>query len=231
MPDEATEAPAVDETQDTPTETAEDTPEVEAPEQSEQQTQEEVDYEKRYQDLQPEYTRATQEAAQYRQIIELAQQGDRDALELLGLEVEEQDTEDEDSDQPITRAEWQQYQDQQAQERQADESEQAFNDDLWAAVEAIEEKEGREISDEEASVLRDSAIAQVVRGGTFDLSQTWDALRAQDKEAVERYVNSKKQARTAPLGSAGDRKIDTSTPEGRKAAIAEIAEANFSDDS
>ena len=93
MADEPTQDPAIE--QDTPAQDAtQDTPEAEAPEQSEQQTQAEIDYEKRYQDLQPEYTRATQEAAQYRQIIELAQQGDPDALEILGLEAADEDTED-----------------------------------------------------------------------------------------------------------------------------------------
>ena len=224
MADEATPAP-VDEAQDTPTpeapDVSQDTPETDA-------TQS-VDYEKRYQDLQPEYTRATQEAAQYRDFIERVQAMDPEALRSLGLEFEEPDDEgfdeDDDPDAPLTRAEWNEWQQAQQEEHQAAESEQAFNNDLWSAVEAIEEKEGREITDEEAAILRDSALAQVVRGGDFDLSSTWDSLQSQAKAAHERYVNTKRTAPVAPLGSAGEEKIDLNDEDARQDLLKRVMDA------
>lgn len=47
----------------------------------------EVNWQERYSSLQPEYTRASQEAAQYRSLIESARQGDPDAIAQLGFEI------------------------------------------------------------------------------------------------------------------------------------------------
>ena len=45
----------------------------------------EVNWQERYEHLQPEYTRASQEAAEYRRLITAAQQGDAEAISLLGF--------------------------------------------------------------------------------------------------------------------------------------------------
>src|SRR4051812_39650937 len=93
-----------------PDEATPDTPDTSAPEQSgpsndgtpapestdsQAQTQDTTNWQQRYENLQPEYTRASQEAAQYRQIVELAQRGDREALEFLGLDLADGEEDDE----------------------------------------------------------------------------------------------------------------------------------------
>lgn len=92
-------APAVEE-QDTPTpdpgedDSQEGTP-SESPEDS--AAPEDTNYEERYKEAQAWGTRAAQEASQYRQIIDLARQGDPDALQYLGYEAPT-DTEDDDGE-------------------------------------------------------------------------------------------------------------------------------------
>lgn len=60
----------------------------------EQHDEPSTNWEKRYTDLQPEYTRASQEAAKYRGLVERAQSGDPDAIRELGFELDtpEEDT-------------------------------------------------------------------------------------------------------------------------------------------
>jgi len=233
MPEEANQDPAIE--QDTPTTPeAQDTP-TEAPEQTDTgNTQEEVDIEKRLHDAQAWGTKSAQEAAELReyiQVSELARQGNREAQQYLhenyeGWPEPEADTEDDyEAEQPVTRAELREWQEQEQAEKQAAANEQAFHNALWEQVQAIEEKIGREVTDQEAQVLQDSADAQVGRTGQFDLNSTWEIIAAQEKAAVERYVNSKKTAPLPPLGSAGDESIDLNDEEARQAKLAEIMNA------
>jgi hypothetical protein len=90
-------------------------------------TQQEIDWAKRYSDLQPEYTRATQEAAQYRQATADLQSDDADtriaAAQHLGLDPAlfvEFEEEDPSGDTPyLTRDEFKAFQAEQAQKAQA----------------------------------------------------------------------------------------------------------------
>ena len=54
----------------------------------------EVNWQERYEHLQPEYTRASQEAAEYRRLITAAQQGDAEAISLLGFEITDSEPDD-----------------------------------------------------------------------------------------------------------------------------------------
>jgi hypothetical protein len=226
MADEpATQAP--EETQDTPTPDAQDTstetpdaPDTDATE------QERIDYEKRYNDLQPEYTRATQEAAQLRNIFALAQQGDEEAIELLRQYIPEQDTEDEaDLEEPMTQAQFQEYLAAQQQEQEAQQSEQAFMSDFAADLAEIEKKEGRSLTDWEKNVLFNDAQGQVAQTQTYDLEAPWNEISDYHKQVIEGYTKSKKQAPVAPLGSAGDQKIDLSDDDARQEYLAQVMQA------
>lgn len=221
MPEEAQQDPAVE--QDTPApEVAEDTP-TEAPEQTETDAPE-TDYQKRYEDLQPEYTRATQEAAQYRQIFELAQQGDPEALALLGVEVAQEDENvDEDPAERIERLEQLFVRQEEAQ--QAQQAQEAFLVDVNTGIEAIEEAEGRTLSDEETRFIIAQAEAQLRAGGELDVASAYQPIETMSKTAVDRYLKSKRQAQSAPLGSAGDEKIDFNNEDARREQMSRLMEA------
>lgn len=222
MADEpATQAP--EEIQDTPPEAEQDTPE--APETPDTDAPE-TDYEKRFHDAQSWGTTVSQENAQLRQIIALAQQGDPEARELLGWETPEEDTEDEiDADEPLTRAEFEQYQRAQQQEEEAQQSEQAFMSDFAADLKEIEKKEGRSLTDWEKNVLFNDAQGQVAQTQTYDLEAPWNEISDYHKSVIENYTKSKSQAPSAPIGSAGELKIDPSDDDARQEALAQIMEA------
>ena len=111
--------------------------------------------------------------------------------------------------------------------RQAQDAQEAFLTDVNEGIEAIEEKEGRTLSDAETQFILAQTEAQLRSGGQLDVQAAYGPIEDMSKTAVDRYLKSKKQAQSAPLGSAGDRQIDTSTPEGRRAAIQEIAASSF----
>jgi hypothetical protein len=90
LPEDQNTAPA--ETQDTPTTEAPDAPQQDTGQDTPQEAS--VNWEERYNNLHPEYTRATQQLSEYEQVLDLARQGDPQALGLLGLELEEEDGED-----------------------------------------------------------------------------------------------------------------------------------------
>jgi hypothetical protein len=163
MADEPQTSP--DEGQDTSLPEAPDTPDT--PESSDQA---DVDYEKRYNDLRPEYDRSQQllAALEGRYGDEVQEQ----ALQMVNLEVagddepDEEDYEDEgdegEGDEPMTRAEFAEYVEANQAEQDAIESQQAFHVDLNDVVEQIEEAEGRTLSDEETRILYREAQGQVV---------------------------------------------------------------------
>ena len=227
MAEEPTQAPA--EEQETPAPEATQETSTEAPEQPEQQTQAEIDFEQRYNDLRPEYDRSQQllAALQGRHGPEAQQE----AAQLFGFEFAEDDTPDNDElppdpDERIEKLE--QMFAQQEQAAQAEQAQEAFLIDVNDGIEAIEKKEGRTISDAETQFILAQAEAQLRSGGDLDIEAAYAPISEMSKTAVDRYLKSKKQAQSAPSGSAGDRQIDTSTPEGRRAAIQEIAAQSFS---
>ncbi len=61
-----------------------------------------------------------------------------------------------------------------------------------------------------------------------DVASAYESLDAIRKDERDRVVKSKR-APSAPLGTAGEEQLDTSTPEARKAAIESIAETHFQD--
>ena len=122
-----TEAPANE--QDTPTPADDAPPANDADTEASQSdsTTDSTDWRKRYEDLQPAFTRVSQEASQLRQIIDAARQGDPEALEFLGLDLADTDDDEDldfEDDEPISKAEFQEFlRQQQEQERQAQEQE------------------------------------------------------------------------------------------------------------
>jgi hypothetical protein len=221
---------APDEHQDTPEETTPDTSEVEAPESDRTDTTE--DYESRYNDLRSEFDRRNQVFAALEGT--LGPEAQEQAFAIFGAEFaedddedyDEEDSEDEDGDEPMTRAEFEEYLSEQDAEAEEYEADVAFKQDLNEVLEAIEADEGRTLSDQETRVLLREAEAQVAEYGTFDLTDSWEGIREWSKAEIDRYVKSKQEATLAPLGSAGDQKIDFNDEDARRDQMAKIMEAD-----
>jgi hypothetical protein len=220
---------APDEHQDTPEETTPDTPEVEAPESDRTDTTE--DYESRYNDLRSEFDRRNQVFAALEGT--LGPEAQEEAFRIFGAEFAEEDEGDydeedseDDGDEPMTRAEFEEYLQEQNAEAEEYEADVAFKQDLNEVLESIEKDEGRTLSDQETRVLLREAEAQVAEYGTFDLTDSWEGIREWSKAEIDRYVKSKQEATLAPLGSAGDQKIDFNDEDARREQMAKIMEAD-----
>jgi hypothetical protein len=220
---------APDETQDTPEETTPDTSEVEAPESDRTDTTE--DYKSRYDDLRSEFDRRNQVFAALEG--RLGDEAQEQAFAIFGAEFAEEDDEDydeedseDDGDEPMTRAEFEEYLAEQNAEAEEYEADVAFKQDLNEVLESIEKDEGRTLSDQETRVLLREAEAQVAEYGTFDLTDSWEGIREWSKAEIDRYVKSKQEATLAPLGSAGDQKIDFNDEDARREHMAKLMEAD-----
>ena len=207
--------PEAPQTEDTPTE-ADDTPEI----------PDGYIPEERYNNLRSEADRTKQfmSALEGKQGPE-AQQA---AYERLGLQVIEDEAESEDEyldpDERMDRLE------QQLREREEQAQEQEFQarEDAWIgnALKGVEKAEDRSLSDEEREIITSFAISHRFEDGQPDIEGGHERLKAIYSAAQKRLVDSKRNAPKPPQGVAGDEKIDTSTPEGRRKAIAQTFEAH-----
>jgi hypothetical protein len=225
MPDEAPaekqdtpDVPASESQEGTPAESTEDSPQ--APE---------TNWQDRYENLQPEYTRATQEASQYRQIIDLARQGDPEAIEALGLSLAEEDTEDEDEyadpDQRLDAME--QFLAQRLQEEEAQQEEERWiaeaDKHVQAQVAELEKEHGKLAEDEVAYLLD---LSRADENGMPDLL---DAYK-RDTERLEGKRKSWVETKRTPQvqsGASASSQPDLDDPEQRREYIARrMAEAD-----
>lgn len=211
--DTPSEGTAPENTEDTPAESQEDA----------------VDYEKRYNDLRPEYDRTQQLVAAARGDHGEAAQAQ--ALEALGLafdededdEPEDEDFEFADPDERIERLESHLAEREEAdQQAQLQEMEDNF---LLEGIEALEKREGRELSDEEFSALARMARAERLDNGVPDIEGAYESLEGLAKSRHQAWLESKKTSRKPSSGVTASRDVDLSTPEARIAAAAEAAEA------
>lgn len=219
MAEEPEQAPAVEQ------ETPEDAPEPQSEEgtraeeegKPESEPAETVDYEKRYNDLRPEYDRSNQLLAAARG--DHGPEAQNEALQALGLALEDtQPQEDEYVDPEDEIAQIKEYL---AQREQADEQAQFRAQEeqyIDTTVRELEKREGLELSDKEFELVVGTALTNREPDGRPDLEGAMKALKAVQANAQERYLESKK-APKAPTGTAGDRQFDLSTEEGRKEAM------------
>lgn len=228
MPDEATVADP-ETTPDTPAPEATDSQEgTPAPESTEDSTPT-TDYESRYKELQAEYTRTTQalSALQGHQGPEAQAQ----ILQALGLELEDvepdlDDDEYSDPDERIARIEAQLAErDQRTQAEQA-----AAQEQDWLAenLDALEKREGAQLSDEEVELVIANALANRLDDGQPNIDGAFKALRAAQAAYQKSYVESKK-APKVPIGTEGDQKIDLSDTNARRKVMLDIMESEGSD--
>jgi hypothetical protein len=191
------------------------------------------DWEKRYGDLQPEYTRATQRLSEYEQLFQAAQQGNPDALAALGLEPAGGDDEEEylDDTERLQQqiAELQQRLDGQDQERQSAAYQEQEDTATLEALTQLEQKDNVELSNEEVELVLGNALAKRNDDGTPDVNGAYKALRAAQKLYQEKYVESKRAPKVA-VGSAGEEKIDFSNEEQRRAYMVRQVDALMESD-
>lgn len=177
-----------------------------------------VDWARRYADLQPEYTRASQEAAQYRQLFEAARQGDPQALQYLGLTIEDEDDFDEEPDEQArlnALENWavEQYRRQQEQEQQS-QYQQMEDQHLVTQLAELEKKHG-EIDDDTLkdlyllgqSLRSEDGFPDLVKAYEYD-QQRWEARR-------QKWVDSKR-APQAPSGASAAQSPDLDDAEQRR---------------
>lgn len=223
MPDEATPAPVEEQ----------ETPAVAAPEEGKpaEETAVTDNWEQRYNDLRPEFDRrnALLTAAEGQQGPEAQAQ----ALRQLGVEVEmaeeEEQEEDDPFEDPAERLEKRlQAQEERLNQREEQEQEAHFQkmeeDFIEKTLDEIAGKEGVKLSARETKVIANNALANRLENGEPDLQGAFDDLKGIKSEAAEQYRQSK-DSPAAPVGSAGEDKIDFSNPDARRKFMREDLEA------
>lgn len=217
--------PGGPESQETPVTETSETPET--PE----QTQPDTDWQKRYTDLQPEYTRATQEAAQYRQAVEALSSDDPElraqAAEFLGVEFDEPEQEPLDEYDELKRElqELKSWRDQETQARQTASQREAEIEYMDQQFDSLERSEKRDFTDKEVEAV--AKLAQQTRDdeGRPDVDGAYKFLLEYVDEATPRRVASKKAAQVQ-TGRAGEKKFDFHNKEERANRMAAVIEAH-----
>jgi len=225
MPDEATQAP--DEVQDTPSPDAavEETKPAE-------DTQPAVDYQQRYESLVPEYTRGQQLIA--------AARGDHgpeaqvQALQQLGVEVQqaEEAAEVDEFEDPTDRLAREleaiksqlSSKEEAEQQKQFQELERQYIDNT---IGELEKSEDIKLSAEDKRFVKNDALNNRLEDGRPDLEGAVRALKARDEARLSEYLTTKK-APKAPVGAAGEEKLDLSDPDVRQKYMKEVMEAEGS---
>jgi hypothetical protein len=191
-----------------------------------------IDFEQRYNDLRPEFDRRSQALSQAEQMQEALSgmagpEAQAQALMSLGIELEDDqddyDYEDENPDARLDRLE-QTIEEQQAMAEQEAyiEAEQNF---LVEGIEALEEREGREFSEQEVAILASVARANRLDDGTPDLSLANDHLTDLLTERQKSWIESKRGGRRPGSGMAAGKAVDLNDPEARVQFMADRIEA------
>ena len=174
----------------------------------------------RYQDMQADYTRKTQEIAETRreaaamaEIIEAASDpghpDHQNALDVLGLEVDAPELEEDDmspystEDQlmaKVERLEAERAMEQQAAEQAAIEE---YEDDLIAEqISSLQQQEGREFDDAELRILYNEALSNPDERGLPNVGYAYELLKDAYTNRQKDWVSSKRTARRPGSGSA-----------------------------
>lgn len=216
-------------------------PEVETPDTTEdvvtdEPTQPVVDWEKRYNDLRPEFDRTNQEAAQYRRLIEGLNSDDldtrREAAEALGIEFVDQDDtpEIEEEDDlyidPVARRRLEAIEARIAQEEA--ERQQAADE---AAEQARVDEAMAKVNEQITALGRDDATAEAIFAFALTLPHTPEGLpdiqaanekfTAFENRLKESWATSKRgAAHVSPVGTSGTQVPDLDDPEQRVAWMA-----------
>lgn len=196
------------------------------------------EWQKRYDDLRPEYTRATQEAARLREEKEAAEQQayayqiyattddpdlKRQAAEALGLETEQAPQEDDPLSSLNARVEkfekWQEEQTRVA-------AEQAENERIGTLIgeriTALVNESGDEYSESEMKVLYGLALLETDEQGNPDPQAAWDLFHEVGKSRSQAILKGKRNVPKPSTGvDATGKKPDLSNDQARREHFAE----------
>lgn len=225
MPEEATQAP--EQAQETPqaapsegipaTESTDSTPAV--------------DYQKRYDDLVPEYTRGQQLIAAARG--DHGPEAQMQALQQLGVEVQQAEEAEVDEYEDPTDRLAREVQDLKTQISSKEEAEQQkqFQDLERKYIDntlgGLEKSEDIKLSAEDKRFVKNDALNNRLEDGRPDLEGAVKALKARDEARLSEYLTSKK-APKPPVGAAGEEKLDLSDPDVRQQYMKEVMESEGS---
>jgi len=200
--------------------------------------QETENWQERYANLQPEYTRATQEAAQLRQQLD-ALRSDPEAqtafLRDLGYEIEEEAA-PEPPQMDADQLAWLQQQldervkpleqtlSQAEQERQVAALDEHFNQ----AFARISGELGGDLSEEDQAVLVGLALTMPAENGMPPTDKAWELMKRRDEAQAQRWAQTKRTShRVSPAGVAGTETPNLDDPAQRQAWMAQrLADLN-----
>lgn len=220
---------AEDESEDTPDQTpGESGPQTGTPaaeSDTDSNTPDDTDWRERYENLQPEYTRATQEAAQYRQIVDAARQGDPEAVAYLGFELPEEDSDDyydeyrSPEDEIAELKQWK-SEFEAGLEAAAEEAEYAELRERFVAEEIGRLDPKGEFSDDYKQMLEAQALRFEDDEGLPDFNAAHKSLQAYFEGERKRWVQSKRTPQVSS-GASPSHQPDLDSDEERRAYIAQ----------
>ena len=173
-----------------------------------------TDWQKRYSDLQPEYTRASQEAAEYRRLIQAAQQGDPDAISRLGFEIADGETDDTpEYEDPYEKlqgeiAELRQWREEQQQQSQQEQLLQQAEQHIQSEISAIDG-----LDEQDAAWVVDRALRLPPNEqGLPDIQTAHQEFAAWTQARQERYAEQQRQQRRRKPASIAGGQEGTDAP-------------------
>lgn len=191
---------------------------VDTPQGTEQQ---QTNWQERYENLQPEFTRATQAVSQYEQLIGALQSEDPDtrlqAAQVLGLELAAQANQEPDeelsfADEQARKqlSELQAWKEQLTQGAQQQAQEQRDIDHIGVGLADLQGKLGRDLTDSEQQILGDSAWANRDEQGLPNINAVTEAyLQVINGTVLPGYQKTKpRKAAVAAGGAAGQQVPD-----------------------
>lgn len=191
------------------------------PEKGSQPESDDTDWKQRFQDTQAWATQTAQEAAQLKQIIELARDGDPEAIEWLGFQPVEDD-EDESEGDEIPRDPRVDQLFQAEAERQAQAHLDDLEDHVSGEIEALAKAAGIEDLSEDAVDLIFGALTPRTDDPSVpDVEKAFKKVTGLTDAAIKSYVSGKRRAPLAPSGSSPSHQPDLDDPAQRRAWMAE----------
>lgn len=184
-------------------------------------------YEKRYNDLRPQYDRTQSELKQYRDFIESLQNEETQAqaLQALGLALDDEDEDELDlSDPDVQIAEIREYLQAQENQRAEQYHEELLDQYVDQELDRIEKEVGSKLSDDHQALLYSIASSNPDEDGLPDFDYANKALSGWGEANRKAYLESKKAERLE-VGTAGTKELKLDNPTERADALAEMIEA------
>lgn len=193
-----------------------------APESQDSQAESQIDWESRAKEHQAWGTQNAQKVSQYEQIISLAQQGNRDAIEWLGLALADAEDDGEEEDETQT------FQDprvDQLLQAEAERQQEAHLDSLETHVDTEIDKLAKsasyELTDTERNLIF-SALTPKDDGQTPDVEKAFKMVTGLRDAHIKSYREGKINRPQAPSGSAASHQPDLDNDSDRRDHIAEL---------